>query len=266
MGLPIDPADVLALAPMAGRGTRLGVAGSKEVVSLAATSGRAGPVLCEVMLQRMYEAGLRQALLILGDGKQDIRERLGERFRASDGGRLALRYAAANNSPNTPTSIDAGFALMRDRVCALGFADILYQPCAGYARALTLLATTQADIVLGLFPTSQPATSDMVAFDSEGRVSEVLVKQAAGARYAYTWSLAVWRPTFSEFMHQWLADGDGERGQRELFVGDAVIAAQAAGLVVSAVVVSPTASLDAGTPATLALARSRDWRMGKSAV
>jgi glucose-1-phosphate thymidylyltransferase len=100
----------------------------------------------------------------------------------------------------------------------------------------------------------------MVAFDVSGQVREILIKQAEGARLYYTWSLAVWRPSFTEFLHEWIKDADGaSQLGRELFVGDVFIAAQAAGLRVDAAVVSSLGSLDAGTPETLALARSIRW-------
>lgn len=242
---------------MAGRGLRLGAAGSKELVSLDDT---AGSVLSSVMLTRMAEAGLRQAVLTIASHKDDIRIHFGARFDE----RLALNYVYADASPNTPTSIDAGYEHLRGKVCALGFADILYQPCAGYARALSELDRTGADVMLGLFPTAQPESSDMVAFDASGRVRAIIIKQPTGGRYHYTWSLAVWRPLFTQFLHDWLDDsGDTNRlnsiDRRELFVGDALNAAQAAGLKVHACVVSALGALDAGTPESLAIARSRDW-------
>ena len=100
----------------------------------------------------------------------------------------------------------------------------------------------------------------MVAFNAEGRVEEILIKQSAGSRFAYTWSLAVWRPVFTEFMTDWLTQppSSGAAGS-ELYVGDAVIAAMNAGLRVDASVVSVLPSLDAGTPETLAIARRREW-------
>lgn len=249
----IDPADVVAIAPMAGRGTRLGLAVSKEVAPLGADTGT---VLSSVMLSRMADAGFRKAVLTIADHKQDIRDHFGTRFDTD----LLLHYVFAEASPNTPASIDAGYDLFKENVCALGFADILYQPCSGYARALAALERNAADVVLGLFPGTQPASCDMVAFDVSGRVREILIKQAEGARLYYTWSLAVWRPSFTEFLHEWIKDADGaSQLGRELFVGDVFIAAQAAGLRVDAAVVSSLGSLDAGTPETLALARSIRW-------
>lgn len=250
----IAPADVVGVAPMAGRGTRLGGSVSKEIVPLGSGSG---DVLSSVMLSRMSEAGLTQAVLTVADHKQDVRDYLGARFAGTN---LTLHYVFANASPNTPTSIDAGYELLKDKVCALGFADILYRPCAGYLRALAMLERSGCDVVLGLFPTSQTLAVDMVAFDSAGRVRNILIKQVAGEQFYYTWSLAVWRPVFTQFMHDWLQQDRREaNGGRELFVGDVLSAAQKAGLRVRAVPVSSVGSLDAGTPENLSLARSLSW-------
>ena len=250
-------ADVVGVAPMAGRGTRLGLDCSKEIAALDESRGQ---VLAEVMLARMAAAGLRRAVLTVAEHKEDVIAHFGERFQATGLHPLDLSYARANNSPNTPTSIDAGYQHIAGNVCALGFADILYQSCAGYSRALHHLQHSAADIVLGLFPTRQATSSDMVAFSPEGRVQEILIKQSRGATLQYTWSLAVWRPWFTEFLHHWVADKSAVAdAQREVFVGDVVTAAQQAGLVVDACVVSALPSLDAGTPETLALARSTRW-------
>lgn len=226
---------------------------SKEIVPINSASGA---VLSSVMLSRMSAAGLKQAVLTVADHKQDVRDYFGPRFGAD----LALHYVSADASPNTPTSIDAGYDLLKGKVCALGFADILYRPCAGYARALASLERSGADVVLGLFPTTQASTSDMVAFDATSKVGEILIKQMAGARLYYTWSLAVWQPVFTQFMHEWLLEDNRQpQSGGELFVGDVVIAAQAAGLKVNAVPVSAIGSLDAGTPEKLELARSMRW-------
>ena len=240
---------------MAGRGSRLGLSASKEIAPLGATGNR---VLASITLQRMLEAGVRRAVLITATNKQDIDTHFGEQFSHAEHGVLQLDYVRADASPDTPTSVDCAYEQMRDKTCALGFADILYQPCAGYARALHALAASRADIVLGLFPTTQPTSSDMVAFDPEGRVRRLLIKQASGAALFYTWSLAVWRPAFTEFLHDWVATR--EPATSEVFLGHAVQAAQRAGLAVYASVVSPQPSLDAGTPETLALARATHWR------
>ena len=227
-----------------------------------------GLVLSQIMLRRMYGAGMREAVLAVADHKRDIREHFGDyhSLRGSEG--LRLTYVDANASPNTPTSIDAAYPITSGRICALGFADILYQPCPGYRRVLGTLAKGETDVVLGLFPTNRSSSCDMVAFSPEGQIEDIVIKQTAGARLAYTWSLAVWRPDFTEFLHDFVG-GQASRASKasqpapadpaEMYVGDVLKAAKDAGLRLRAVVVSALPSLDAGTPETLALARETQW-------
>ncbi len=252
---------------MAGRGSRLGLAISKDLPWLPSISSAQRTVLSEVMLRRMLVAGMREAVLSIAGTKLDIRDHFGDVYRGhfavKHTAAVKLNYVLVNDSPNTPTSIDAAYQLTRGRICALGFADILYSPCPGYARALNVLARGDADVVLGLFPTNQASSSDMVAFGADGRVTDILIKQVAGERLAYTWSLAVWRPEFTDYMHGWLV-ADPRRSRTctdssERYVGDVLLAAMGDGLRVDAVVVSARASLDAGTPQSLERARQTAW-------
>jgi len=254
---------------MAGRGTRLGLSISKEL-ALLGSAAEGSPVLSEIMLQRMADAGIREIVLVVAAHKQDICDHFGSVYVCEAGSntmaedlQLGLQYVSADNSPSTPASLDAAYELVKDRVCALGFADILYSNCPGYRRALAALNNGKADVVLGLFPSNQAADVDMVSFDANDRVTDIVIKRPEGARLFYTWSLAVWRPSFTEFLHSQQALRKQAEYQdplaRELYVGDVFLAAMDQGLKVDAVVVSSQPSLDAGTPASLALARSMDW-------
>ena len=104
----------------------------------------------------------------------------------------------------------------------------------------------------------------MVEFDADGVVQNLRIKSVEGAKLAYTWSIAVWKPGFTDFLHRWVADSSkGNSAHQELareqYVGDVFLDAMREGMRVEAVVVSARASLDAGTPESLALARTLIW-------
>jgi len=207
----------------------------------------------------MWEAGIRSAVLTIASTKQDIRTHYANSYSPDPDSTdsLALFYANADDSPNTPTSIDAAYESTRGKICALGFGDLLYRPCPGYRRALAMLKRGNADVVLGLFPTDQAQAVDMVAFDANGRVRDIHIKTLIGERFAYTWSLAVWQPSFTKFLRDWVAAAPAARdAKKEAYVGDVLLAAIDRGLRVDAVAVSTAKSLDAGTPETLARAQS----------
>ena len=73
-------------------------------------------------------------------------------------------------------------------------------------------------MVLGTFPTDHPELVDMVASDPHGWVTEIAIKPAETA-LKRCWGIAVWRPSFTDFMHRWLAgDEPGDARQGELYL------------------------------------------------
>ncbi|MEM7218283.1 MAG: hypothetical protein AAF515_07965 [Pseudomonadota bacterium] len=252
---PRGASDVIGIAPMAGRGSRLGADSSKEVVPIANLGMPAERVLGSYAFAHMARAGIQRCQVIVDPIKTDIPSTFGTSVAG-----VRLDYTWIENSPSPVASLDAAYAALSGRVCALSFPDILYRPCRGYEQLLEQLLGGDADVVLGLFPALAPEHCDMVRLGDDGAVDEIRIKSATGAELTHTWMLAVWRPRFTDFLHDFATElGDGRGLGREAFIGDVVLAAQAAGLDVRGRIVSPEPALDAGTPAALARAREQSW-------
>jgi glucose-1-phosphate thymidylyltransferase len=249
-----EPAErVVAVIPAAGRARRLGdsVPGSKEVANVG------GEPVCVHLLRRLAVAGVSQAIVVLGDGKWDVPETLlGYRSLGVD-----LAYVVVGNSPSELHSVAAGLSFTNEGLVALGYPDILFEPRDAFSALLNCQSSTNADLVLGLFPTDHPEKVDMVVLDSQLRPVEVVIKQPdRGLRYS--WSIAVWTSRFSSYLVDFLveveegrADDITGQGPREPSVGDVVQAALDEGLAVEAVVFDQGGYLDVGTPDDLAEAR-----------
>jgi glucose-1-phosphate thymidylyltransferase len=252
--------DVIGLIPAAGRAVRLGhLPCSKEILPIGVRTSPSGErricVLGELLLDEFARAGIGHVYLIVDPAKSDIAQYFG------NGERLGLRLDYVSvKSPSTLFSIDAAHPFVRGSVCALGFPDIVFPPCDSYSRMIATLEQTGADIVLGLFPTEHPSMVDMARCDRSGRVESILVKPAVvPPRYERAWINAVWRPRFSDFLHDNLERLVQRRADksRELGISDVVMAAIDEGLVAYGTAVSDDACLDAGTPETYALALKR---------
>ena len=250
----------MGLIPAAGRAARLGhLPCSKEILPIGVRTAPSGErricVLGEILLDELTRAGIAHAYLIVDPGKSDIVQYFG------NGKHLGLRLDYVTvKSPSTLFSIDAAHPFVRGRVCALGFPDTVFPPCDPYSTMIATLEQTSADIVLGLFPTEHPSMVDMVRCDSSGRVDSILVKPAlVPLRYEKTWVTAVWRPRFSDFLHDNLERLTQRRADksRELGISDVVMAAIDQGMVAYGTAVSDHACLDAGTPETYALVLKR---------
>jgi glucose-1-phosphate thymidylyltransferase len=249
------PSRIIGLIPAAGYATRLGpLPCSKEILPIGTCDTPDGPqpkVVSHYLLEKMRRAGITEAIIILREGKWDIPAHY------KDGALVDMRlaYLAVPPTPGPPYTLDYAYPFVRDRLVALGFPDILFEPADGFVRLLEHQARTQAEVVLGLFPADRPETMDVVAVNGEGRVEQIVVKPAH-TTLRQTWGIAVWTPAFTEFLHDRLAQGTALPQPTELHVGNLIQAAIEAGIRVEALAVSERPFLDIGVPEHLAKARA----------
>jgi glucose-1-phosphate thymidylyltransferase len=258
------PRGVVGLVPAGGQATRLApLPCSKELYPVGFGSiGGVGPrpkVACQYLLEALRLAGTRKAYVVLAPGKWDIPAYLG------DGSALGmdLAYVVRRLPFGTPYTLDQAYPFVHEAVVAFGFPDILFEPADAFTPLLERQATTNADVVLGLFPHDDPRTADMVDLDETGRVRSVTAR-VPGTALRYAWVLAVWTARFTDFMHDYLAarEAAGRSGvprgglssERELSVGDLLQAALESGLHVDSVSFPNGLWVDIGTPDGLARA------------
>jgi glucose-1-phosphate thymidylyltransferase len=208
-------------------------------------------VVSHYLLERMHAAGVTKAFIVIRKGKWDIPEYYG------DGSLLGMQigYLLMNRPDGPPYTIDQAYPFVKHATIAFGFPDILFTAQDAFAQLLAELDAGSADVVLGVFPVQATHKWDMVDLDRTGRVQGFAFKpQQTHLRYG--WALAVWRPTFTEYMHQFLAQRTAQYDQLgstppELSVGEVLQAALAAGLVVGSRTFESGYCLDVGTPEDL---------------
>jgi glucose-1-phosphate thymidylyltransferase len=204
------------------------------------------------VLEAMRGAGVRKAYIVLREGKWDIPAYLGDGHLAD----MHLAYVMMRQSFGVPFTLDQAYPFVSECLVALGFPDILFRPLDGFVSLVEKQAATGADVVLGVFPVSQPQKMDLVDLDAKGRVRSIVIKpDQTNLRYA--WVNAVWAPAFTDFLHRYVQDleraftvGASFDGP-EPFVGEAFQAAIDAGLLVDAVVFESGTYVDIGTPEDL---------------
>ena len=245
--------EVVGLVPAGGQATRLGqLPCSKEIFPVAFSPGdgdrRIFPrVVCEYLLENFRRAAIHKAYIILREGKWDILAYLRD-------GRLCdinLAYLITSVPFGAPYTVDQAYPFVQDKIVALGFPDVLFERDDAFIQLSKRQAVRNADVVLGLFPADRPEKVDMVDLDDAGRVRRIVIK-AQETQLTHSWSIAVWTPVFTRFMHEYLASRrDSAAGQPELFVGDVLQAAIDEGLHVEGVHVSDRPYTDIGTPEDL---------------
>lgn len=247
-----DRTKFVGLFPAGGLAKRLGISSSKEVLPVLNEAGNYQPV-GQFLLDSFSAADIKTVYIILREEKQDILTVFGN-GEALD---LNINYLNLKRFWGTPYTLDEAWPLVKNHNIALGFPDIILKPRNCFQAIKAQLLNSTADIVLGLFPTERPQKSDMVELDEHGLVKKLHIKPQHTS-LTHTWVIAVWRPRFTRFMHDYLTMHqrafEDEPNRKEPFVGSVINAALKSKFVVHGIPIPQGQILDIGTPDDLNLA------------
>ena len=247
--------EVIGLLPAGGQATRIApLPCSKELYPVGFRPVDKGTslrpkVVCHYLLEKMRLAEIIKVYIILRKGKWDIPAYFGEGKMVD----MHLAYLMMDLPFGVPYTLDQAYPFVQDAIVALGFPDIIFQPDDAFVQLITRQAESNADIVLGLFPTDRPQKWDMVNLNDNGRIRGIQIKPDQ-THLRYTWGIALWTPVFTHFMHKYIANLQHDKAennaleQRELFVGDVIQAAIQNDMHIDTVLFPDGNCLDIGTP------------------
>jgi glucose-1-phosphate thymidylyltransferase len=250
---------VIGLLPAGGQATRISpLPVSKELYPvgfrrLDEGSNLRPKVVSHYLLEKMQLAGIDKAFFILRPGKWDIPAYFGDGAML----KMSLGYLLMNLPFGVPYTLDQAYPFVQNSLVALGFPDILFQPEDAFVHLLARQARSNADVVLGLFPTDRPQKAGMVDFDTTGQV-RLIIEKPPKTDLRYMWGIALWTPTFTQFLHEYLIAIESSKVgseaanllpvRSEIPIGDVIQAAIDKGLRVEAEVFPQGSYLDIGTP------------------
>lgn len=200
------------------------------------------------LFKHMEEAGADGLYVVLREGKWDIPSYWGDGRRIG----VPIAYLMVHSSRGVPFTLDQGYPFVEEATVLFGFPDIVIQSDDSvFSPLLRRLDVTGADVVLGLCATSRPETADMVQVGPEGRAVRIVVKPQATS-LTHAWICAVWTPTFTRFLHEFVGDekAAGTPESPELHLGHVLQSGIEAGLHVEALRL-PAVYTDIGTPEVL---------------
>jgi glucose-1-phosphate thymidylyltransferase len=145
-----------------------------------------------------------------------------------------------------PYTVDSAYPFVRGAHVAVGFPDILYEPSDVLKQVRARMERSSADGVLGVFPAPPPHLCDVIRLDGSGRVEEIVVKPPQ-SDLRLSWSVAIWSPRFTEFLHEYVTQRVPSP-EHEVSLGHVVQAGIDAGLVFESVTFEHGRFVDAGTP------------------
>ncbi len=251
--------NIIGLIPAGGRATRIApLPCSKELYPIGFRQVDEGnsfrpKVVSHYLLEKMRLAGIKNAYIILRAGKWDIPAYFGDGKMVD----MHLAYLIMDLPFGVPYTLDQAYPFVKDAIIVLGFPDVIFQPGEAYIQLLAKQVETNADIVLGLFPAYQPNNTDMVEFDSNGRICFIHIKPD-NSQLEYAWNIAVWAPSFTHFMHEYILSRHNILNDRrvdtnleekkELHVSEVIQAAIENDMHIDTVLFKDGNFLDIGTP------------------
>lgn len=235
----------IGILPAAGLASRLmPLRYPKELLPVAFVrddnNGSLRPILvAEYSLLAMRRAGIRRCLITISDRKPELLRYF------ADGSDLGLKIAYVHQPVplGLAQAVDAGLEWISDAQVCLALPDTVFKPFDAIHALRTEIAASQADLVLGVFPTTEPERLGPVRLTRDGRVTEVLDKPPK-IDIHNTWGVAIWSPRFSQFLHDRVVSSPEAASEP---IGEIFNAAVGGGLDVRAVHFPHGSYMDLGT-------------------
>ena len=194
--------DAVGIVPAAGKGLRLGLPYPKELYPVI-RDGRYKPV-CQFVLDNLVTAGVPEIVVVINETKAQLLGYFasGRRFGCN------LTYVVQeprkvdgqSTSPGLADALDSAYHVIAGRTVFFGMADTIMEPPDVFTR-MWRAAEPEDDVLLALFPTCRPEKFGMVRLDGEDRVLEIVDKPRI-TTLTHMWGCIVWRPRFTEFLHE----------------------------------------------------------------
>lgn len=250
-----DKMKIIGLIPASGGATRLQpIPCSKELLPVGfrtlENGNKAPKVISQNLLDAYLAAGADQVFFIIRKGKWDIPAYYGD---GADFG-THFAYLIMNRPYGIPYTLDQAYPYVENSLTLLGFPDMLIEPKLAFNQLVEKQKESQADVVLGLFPTENEAQRkkvDMVNIAEDGSILDIQIKPPQ-TEYIYSWIMACWTPAFANYMHEYLKEDEKlhkeNPEQAETYPGHIFLAAAKSGMHVSSVTFDKGSFVDLGTP------------------
>ncbi|MBE7554308.1 MAG: NTP transferase domain-containing protein [Anaerolineales bacterium] len=205
--------EVIGLVPAAGKGVRLGLPYPKELYPVI-RDNHYKPI-SQFVLNNLTTAGVQHVVFVINETKHQLVGYFGDGHRF--GCHISYVVQEAVDSQNQSTSpglahaLDSAYHLTQGKTVFFGMADTIMQPGDAFANAFKE-ASPEDDVILVLFPTERPEKFGMVRLDNDNRVLEIVDKPRQ-TDLTKMWGCIIWRPRFTEHLHESVRQGISDFAQ-----------------------------------------------------
>ena len=195
--------DWIGLIPAAGKGLRLGLPYPKELYPVI-RNNRYKPV-SQFVVENLVACGVQHIVFVVNETKGQLIGYFGNgsRFGCHASYVVQEQFDSQNvsTSPGLAHALDSAYHLTCGKTVFFGMADTIMQP-RDLFQQIYRAAQPEDDVLLALFPTTHPEKFGMVEH-AGSRVVQIVDKPAQ-TQLTEMWGCIIWRPRFTEFLHQTL--------------------------------------------------------------
>lgn len=230
----------VGLIPAAGKGMRLGLPYPKELYPII-RNNHYKPV-SQFVLDNLVNSGVKHNIFVINETKNLLLGFFGNGSRFGCNISYVVQEPANGQGPSTSPglahALDAAYHLTKGKTVFFGMADTIMQPKNVFAQGYAAIQEAD-DVLLCLFPTENPSKFGMVRMDERRQVIEIVDKPKK-TDLTEMWGCIIWRPRFTEFLHQSILAGVSDFAQ---IMNDAI----SAGLRFSGAPIPGSNFIDLGT-------------------
>jgi glucose-1-phosphate thymidylyltransferase len=197
--------EIIGLIPAAGKGVRLGLPYPKELYPVI-RNNHYKPI-SQFVLSNMTMAGLNHIVFVINETKHQLIGYFGDGHRFGCHISYVVQESIDNQnkstSPGLAHALDSAYHLTQGKTVFFGMADTIMQPGDVFKRAYEV-SSPDDDVILVLFTTEHPEKFGMVRLDHDDRVLEIVDKPRK-IDLTEMWGCILWRPRFTEYLHDCVA-------------------------------------------------------------
>jgi glucose-1-phosphate thymidylyltransferase len=173
--------ELVGLIPAAGKGVRLGLPYPKELYPVI-RNNHYKPI-SQFVVDNLVNAGLKHIVFVINETKHQLMGYFGNGIRFGCDISYVVQEVVEGKTKSTSP----------------GLAHTLMKPNDIFKRVFEAAAPDD-DVLFGMFTTDRPEKFGMVKMDAQARVLEIVDKPKQ-TDLTQMWGCIVWRPRFTEFLH-----------------------------------------------------------------
>lgn len=176
---------LVAILPAAGKGSRLGLPFSKELLPLFDKSNFY-PVI-KSSLDELSKVGVKKIIIVINDKKSDLIKYLGNGKKFG----FEFVYAVQEQPKSLPHAIYEGIKFVNDENVIFMMPDTLISPFGFLTEFLSSINNSKYANI-GCFKTNRPEKFAMVQFDENG-IATKFEEKKADSKLSWMWGFWFWK-------------------------------------------------------------------------